>query len=51
MNFDLTEDQRAFQQTIEQFAREIVAPRAAGIDKVGVVTDGMRARAGVTAGG
>ena len=29
----------------------IDAARAAGIDKVGVVTDGMRARAGVTAGG
>jgi|SRR5262245_28812129 len=35
MNFDLTEEQRAFKETIEQFAREIVAPRAAAIDKSG----------------
>ncbi len=35
MDFDLTPDQRDFQATIEQFAREIVAPRAAAIDKSG----------------
>jgi butyryl-CoA dehydrogenase len=35
MNFDLTPDQQAFKTTIEQFAREIVAPRAAAIDKSG----------------
>ena len=35
MNFDLTPEQRAFQETIQQFAREIVAPRAASIDKTG----------------
>jgi butyryl-CoA dehydrogenase len=47
MNFDLTEDQRAFQQTIAQFAREIVAPRAAAIDKSGEFpTDVMHAAAG-----
>jgi alkylation response protein AidB-like acyl-CoA dehydrogenase len=47
MNFDLTADQRAFQQTIEQFAREIVAPRAAAIDKSGEFpTDVMHAAAG-----
>jgi len=47
MNFDLTEDQRAFQQTIDQFAREIVAPRAAAIDKSGEFpTDVMHAAAG-----
>ncbi len=47
MNFDLTEDQRAFQRTIDQFAREIVAPRAAAIDKSGEFpTDVMHAAAG-----
>ncbi len=47
MNFDLTEDQRAFQATIEQFAREIVAPRAAAIDHSGEFpTDVMYAAAG-----
>src|SRR4026209_1650865 len=47
MNFDLTEDQRAFQQTIDQFAREIVAPRAAAIAKSGEFPAGvMRAAAG-----
>ena len=47
MNFDLTEDQRAFQQTIDQFAREIVAPRAAAIDKSGEFpADVMHAAAG-----
>src|SRR5262245_28847979 len=35
MNFDLTPEQQAFKTTIEQFAREIVAPRAAAIDKSG----------------
>src|SRR4026209_1423214 len=46
MNFDLTEDQRAFQQTIDQFAREIVAPRAAAIAKSGEFPAGvMRAAA------
>ena len=47
MNFDLTDEQRAFQSTIEQFAREIVAPRAAAIDKSGEFpTDVMHAAAG-----
>ncbi len=47
MNFDLTPDQRAFQETIQQFAREIVAPRAAAIDKSGEFpTDVMHAAAG-----
>jgi alkylation response protein AidB-like acyl-CoA dehydrogenase len=35
MILELTAEQRAFQQQIEQFAREIVAQRAAGIDKSG----------------
>src|SRR5437660_11641001 len=39
MNFDLTPEQRAFQNTIEQFAHEIVAPRAAAIDKSGEFPD------------
>src|SRR5437867_7159177 len=47
MDFELTAEQRAFQQTIEQFAREIVAPRAASIDKTGEFpTDVMHAAAG-----
>jgi len=47
VDFELTHDQRAFQQTIEQFAREIVAPRAAAIDKSGEFpTDVMHAAAG-----
>src|SRR5262245_34727125 len=46
MDFDLTPDQRDFQATIEQFAREIVAPRAAAIDKSGEFpTDVMHAAA------
>src|SRR5580765_4072967 len=35
MELDLTPDQKAFQSTAERFAREIVAQRAAGIDKSG----------------
>ena len=47
MDFDLTPEQRAFQQSIEQFAREIVQPRAAAIDKSGEFpTDVMHAAAG-----
>jgi alkylation response protein AidB-like acyl-CoA dehydrogenase len=36
MNFDLTPDQEAFRQSIEQFAHDVVAPRAAAIDESGV---------------
>src|SRR4026208_422918 len=47
MNFDLTPEQQAFKAQIEHFAREIVAPRAAGIDKSGEFpTDVMHAAAG-----
>src|SRR5436190_6080348 len=47
MNFDLTDDQRAFQATAQAFAREIVAKRAAGIDKSGEFpADVMHAAAG-----
>jgi butyryl-CoA dehydrogenase len=35
MNFHLTDDQHAYQQQIEAFARDVVAPRAASIDKSG----------------
>jgi butyryl-CoA dehydrogenase len=35
MILELTAEQKSFQQQIEQFAREIVAQRAAGIDKSG----------------
>ena len=47
MIFELTPEQKAFQQQIEQFAREIVAQRAAGIDKSGEFpADVMHAAAG-----
>jgi butyryl-CoA dehydrogenase len=46
MVLELTPDQKAFQSEIEQFAREIVAQRAAGIDKSGEFpTDVMHAAA------
>src|SRR4029077_15354690 len=35
MILELTDDQKAFQSTAEKFAREILAQRAAGIDKSG----------------
>src|SRR5947207_2866336 len=35
MVLELTPDQKAFKSSIEQFAREIVAPRAAAIDETG----------------
>src|SRR5712664_712282 len=35
MILELTSEQRAFKETAERFAREIVAQRAAGIDKSG----------------
>src|SRR5712692_9528404 len=35
MVLELTDDQKAFQATAQRFAREIVAQRAAGIDKSG----------------
>jgi butyryl-CoA dehydrogenase len=47
MILELTPDQKAFQQQVEQFAREIVAQRAAGIDKSGEFpADVMHAAAG-----
>jgi alkylation response protein AidB-like acyl-CoA dehydrogenase len=36
VDFDFTPEQKAFQHDIEQFAREIVAPRAAAIDESGM---------------
>src|SRR2546425_6708267 len=35
MRLELTPEQIAFRQSVEQFARGIVAPRAAGIDATG----------------
>src|SRR5262245_33002931 len=35
MFFDLTPDQEQFKDTAEQFARDVVAPRAAAIDETG----------------
>jgi butyryl-CoA dehydrogenase len=47
MILELTDEQTAFQQQIQQFAREIVAQRAAGIDKSGEFpADVMHAAAG-----
>jgi len=47
MILELTAEQAAFQQQVEQFAREIVAQRAAGIDKSGEFpSDVMHAAAG-----
>jgi alkylation response protein AidB-like acyl-CoA dehydrogenase len=47
MILELTPEQQAFQQQIERFAREIVAQRAAGIDKSGEFpADVMHAAAG-----
>jgi butyryl-CoA dehydrogenase len=47
MILELTAEQKAFQQHVEQFAREIVAQRAAGIDKSGEFpADVMHAAAG-----
>src|SRR5437899_11249611 len=47
MTFELTSEQEAFQQSIEQFAREVVAPRAAAIDESGAFPiDVLRAAAG-----
>src|SRR5205823_3245188 len=44
MILELTDAQKAFQTSIQQFAREIVAQRAAGIDKSGEYpTDVMHA--------
>ena len=46
MLFDLTKEQETFKQSIEQFAREVVAPRAAAIDESGeFAADVMRAAA------
>src|SRR5438552_16511825 len=46
MILELTSEQKAFQATAQQFAREIVAQRAAGIDKSGEYpTDVMHAAA------
>ena len=47
MILDLTAEQHAFKQSIEQFAREVVAPRAADVDASGEFPhDLMRAAAG-----
>jgi alkylation response protein AidB-like acyl-CoA dehydrogenase len=47
MTLDLTPEQRAFKLSVEQFAREVVAPRAAAIDESGEFPlDVMRAAAG-----
>ena len=47
MVLELTDDQRAFQASVEQFAHDVVAPRAAAIDESGAFpADVMRAAAG-----
>jgi alkylation response protein AidB-like acyl-CoA dehydrogenase len=48
MILELTPDQESFKQSVEQFAREVVAPRAAPIDESGAFPlDVMRAAAGL----
>src|SRR5471032_2598994 len=47
MILELTPEQDAFRQSVERFAREVVAPRAAAIDESGEFpSDVMRAAAG-----
>src|SRR5262245_626218 len=47
MNFELTAEQQSFKDQIDRFAREVVAPRAASIDKSGEYPgDVMHAAAG-----
>src|SRR4030088_1214554 len=47
MILELTAEQESFRQSIEQFACEVVAPRAASIDETGAYSlDIMRAAAG-----
>src|SRR5256885_16847490 len=47
MTFELTAEQEAYKQSIEQFARDVVAPRAAAIDESGEFPlDVLRAAAG-----
>jgi alkylation response protein AidB-like acyl-CoA dehydrogenase len=47
MNFELTKDQQAFREQIDAFACDVVAPRAASIDKTGEYpSDVMHAAAG-----
>jgi butyryl-CoA dehydrogenase len=54
MQLDLTPDQRAFRESVEVFAREVVAPRARAIDETGqfpldvVRAAGARGLCGVT---
>jgi alkylation response protein AidB-like acyl-CoA dehydrogenase len=48
LNFELTQEQRAFKGQMEEFARDVVAPRAASIDKSGEYpSDVMHAAAGL----
>src|SRR5262249_8317368 len=48
MNFEFTAEQLAFKEEVDRFAREIVAPRAAAIDKSGEYPgDVMHAAAGL----
>src|SRR5256885_6993490 len=47
MILELTREQQTFRESVEQFAREVVAPRAAAIDESGEFpADVMRAAAG-----
>src|SRR3989442_13348720 len=47
MILELTAEQETFKQSVEQFAREVVAPRAAAIDESGAFPiDALRAAAG-----
>ena len=48
MNFDFTPEQTSFKESIERFARDVVAPRAAAIDESGAFpSDVLKAAAGL----
>jgi alkylation response protein AidB-like acyl-CoA dehydrogenase len=48
MNFDFTAEQTSFKESIERFARDVVAPRAAAIDESGAFpSDVLKAAAGL----
>ena len=48
MDFDFTRDQISFKESIERFARDVVAPRAAAIDESGAFpADVLKAAAGL----
>src|SRR5262252_9519005 len=48
MNFEFTPEQASFRASVERFARDVVAPRAAAIDESGAFpTDVLKAATGL----